>query len=48
MVMKVKTVELLLQLGDCTLQLSNTLAYLDLDLSIAEQREEFENFFADG
>nr|XP_026694234.1 FH1/FH2 domain-containing protein 3 [Ciona intestinalis] len=36
------------KIGDCTLQLSNTSAYLDLDLSISEQREEFESFFADG
>ncbi|XP_078493542.1 FH1/FH2 domain-containing protein 3 isoform X3 [Ciona intestinalis] len=36
------------KIGDCTLQLSNTSAYLDLDLSISEQREDFESFFADG
>ncbi|XP_076821427.1 FH1/FH2 domain-containing protein 3-like isoform X6 [Clavelina lepadiformis] len=36
------------KIGDCTLQLSSTLTYLDLDLSISEQREEFETFNADG
>lgn len=37
-----------LQIDDCALQLSNTNAYLDLELSINEQKEEFDTFFSDG
>nr|XP_039262232.1 FH1/FH2 domain-containing protein 3-like isoform X1 [Styela clava] len=36
------------KIDDCTLQISHTGAYLDLDLSITEQKEEFEKFFTDG
>jgi hypothetical protein len=35
------------RISDCTLQLSHTKAYLDLDASIDEQSEEFETFGTD-
>lgn len=36
------------KIDDCTLQLSHSGVYLDLELSISEQREEFETFFSSG
>lgn len=35
------------QLEDCTLQLSPNGNYLDLDLSLAEQKDELESFYDD-
>lgn len=35
------------QLEDCTLQLSPSGNYLDLDSSLAEQRDELESFYED-
>ena len=34
----------LLQLDDCTLQLSHNGTYLDLEATLAEQRDELEGF----
>lgn len=36
-----------LKLEDCTLQLASNSSYLDIDLSLDEQREELETFFSD-
>ncbi|XP_074513039.1 FH1/FH2 domain-containing protein 3-like [Sebastes fasciatus] len=36
-----------LKLEDCTLQLSTNGNYLDLDSSLAEQRDELESFYED-
>ncbi|XP_070777919.1 FH1/FH2 domain-containing protein 1 isoform X2 [Enoplosus armatus] len=42
-----KLLEAPLKLEECTLQLSPQGNYLDLDLSLAEQRDELESFYAD-
>ncbi|XP_067348275.1 FH1/FH2 domain-containing protein 1 isoform X3 [Channa argus] len=42
-----KLLEAPLKLEDCTLQLSPNGNYLDLDLSLAEQRDELESFYDD-
>jgi len=36
------------KISDCALQLANTQAYLDLDSSVSEQRDELDSLFADG
>lgn len=37
-----------LQLDDCALQLSHNGSYLDLDSTLAEQKDELEGFQEDG